>query len=62
MEAFQKIVAFLVGAFLVLIAVLDECPRAAVIGVGLVLMGVFSVNEGLSIIRGTSRQRGTKDD
>jgi len=44
-EAWQRGVALFVGALLVLGAALNDEPRWAVLTVGLVLMGVVSVDQ-----------------
>ena len=44
--------AFLAGVTLVLFGVTDECPRVGAIAVGLLMMGLFTVPEAMTAIRG----------
>lgn len=62
MEAFKKLVGFLVGVVLVVFGVIDQCPRLGAVVVGLLLMGVFSVTEAFTLIRGLSTEKGREED
>jgi len=52
MESIRRFVSFLAGLFLVLIGILGDCPRFGAIVVGLLLMGMFSVPEALTMFKG----------
>lgn len=58
MDAFRKTFGFVVGALIVVFSVLDNCPRVGAIAVGLLMMGVFSVEEAIKFFRGPSTQGG----
>ena len=63
MESFRTTLAFVVGLTLVVTGILDECPRIGAIAIGLLVMGVFSVPEALTLIRGTNgSSKGTDNE
>lgn len=62
MEAFKKLIAFLVGVVLVVFGAVDECPRLGAVAIGLLLMGTFSVTEAYTLIRGFTTGKGSEDD
>jgi len=53
-EAFRRTLAFVSGVILVFFGVTDDCPRIGAIAVGLLMMGLFTVPEALTVIRGTN--------
>jgi hypothetical protein len=56
-DIFRRTLAFVIGLLIVLMGLLDECPRLGAIGVGLLLMGVFTVPEALGMIGRASRDK-----
>jgi len=63
MEAFRKTISFLAGLILVLFGVFDECPRLGIIVIGLLLMGVFTVPEAISVMKGGPvKDSGSEDE
>ena len=57
MEAFRRTLAFVSGVILVFFGVTDDCPRIGAIAVGLLMMGLFTVPEALTVIRGTDSKK-----
>ena len=62
MQNFRTFLSFLTGLFLVVVSVLDECPRVGELLIGLLLMGVFTVPEVIGILRKTTRGELEEDD
>jgi hypothetical protein len=60
LKKIQSTLAFLTGLFIVVMGLVNECPRVAGIAVGLLLMGVFTVPEVIGIVKGGIG--GTKED
>lgn len=58
LEAFRRTLTFLLGLTIVFGAVRDVCPRPLVFGIGLILMGVFTVPEAFEFIKGTFKKNG----
>ena len=52
MESVRKMLAFFIGLLIVIVGVMDDCPRVGAITIGLLLSGIFTVPEAIGIIRG----------
>lgn len=62
MATLRTTIAFLVGVSLVVAGIVDECPRIGAVAIGLLLMGLFTVPEAFSVIRGKDPTKGTEYD
>lgn len=58
LDAIQRILTFLVGSLVLIGGILDDCPRPAVIAVGLLLMGIFTVPQAVSIVKSMITKEG----
>ena len=62
METFRKLVSIVVGALLIVGAILDDCPRVAMAAVGLLLLGAVTVPDVISVVKGASLAKSEQED
>jgi len=61
-DGFRRFISFFAGLFLVLAGILGDCPRFGAIVVGLLLMGMFTVPEALSIAKGRTMNNSISEE
>lgn len=55
-DVFRKTLTFLIGSVIVVGGLLDECPKIAVVAIGLLLMGVFTIPEAMALVKSRIRE------